>query len=213
MNNVQVFDFKQNAIRATVDKDNYPLFVARDVALALGYSNPIDAMKRHCKNIVKGGSETLPLNYIYEPDLYRLIFGSNLDSAIAFQDWVFNEVLPTIRKTGGYSAVTTDQRLDRLEAELHALNNLKPAQPKALKAVYGVDYIKERIIDIVSRHGEKGVAESRISKDCTGFRMLSESEKQGIIMLLASMGLIAIKINDGKNGGKGGRKGKKFFIR
>lgn len=134
MNNVQVFDFKQNVIRATVDVDNNPLFVARDVALALGYARPADAVTQHCKNQVKSmvlgvSPSTIELVCIYEPDLYRLIFRSKLDSSVAFQDWVFNEVLPTIRKTGSYSAITTDQRLDRLEAELHALKTTCKSAP------------------------------------------------------------------------------------
>jgi prophage antirepressor-like protein len=144
MKNVQVFDFKQNAIRATVDKDNNPLFVARDVALALGYARPADAVTQHCKNQVKSvvlgvSPSTIELVCIYEPDLYRLIFGSKLDSAIAFQDWIFNDVLPSIRKTGGYSTATTDQRIDRLEAELKALKHQAPSQP--------IDSISEWLLD------------------------------------------------------------------
>lgn len=83
-----------------------PYFVAIDVAKALGYSNPYDAVSRHCKGVVKhevltnGGKQKV--NIIPEGDMYRLITHSELPSAERFESWVFDEVLPSIRQTGGY---------------------------------------------------------------------------------------------------------------
>ena len=79
--------------------------VGKDVAKALGYSNTNDAILRHCKGVVK--HDGLKINgvkiaLIPEPDIYRLIFGSKLPNAEQFQDWVFEEVLPSIRKHGAY---------------------------------------------------------------------------------------------------------------
>ena len=93
------------------------LFYARDVAESLGYSNTRKAIRDHVweKNMVKlgqldKGNETFPLlkghpgtALLYEPGLYQLICGSRLPLAEAFQDWVFRDVLPSIRKTGSYS--------------------------------------------------------------------------------------------------------------
>ena len=71
--------------------------VGKDVAVALGYKNPRDAIRTKCKGVVKHDSLKeggYSISLILEPDIYRLIFGSKLDSAEKFQDWVFNEVLP-----------------------------------------------------------------------------------------------------------------------
>lgn len=83
------------------------LFAAKDVALALGYSNPHDAVHKHCKGIAirypletSGGVQQF--RFIAEPDLYRLIVNSKLESARQFEAWVFEEVLPAIRESGGY---------------------------------------------------------------------------------------------------------------
>ncbi|MFS0489948.1 phage antirepressor KilAC domain-containing protein [Leadbetterella byssophila] len=93
-------------IRAIKSSDEKPLFVAKDVATALGYSNTRKAISDHCK----GGNEMLlptpggkqSTIVIPESDVYRLIMRSKLPQAEAFQDWVTEEVLPSIRKSGGY---------------------------------------------------------------------------------------------------------------
>ena len=119
MKPVQVFDFNDNPIRTTQEENGNTMFVARDVALVLGYVDTDQAIRKHCTSAIKGGVKTTgglqELSLIREPDLYRLIFGSKLESAIAFQDWVFNEVLPSIRKTGEYKL---NKRMDILESLL-----------------------------------------------------------------------------------------------
>lgn len=85
-----------------------PLFCAKDVATALGYSDTADAIQRHCKSGKKvfcphkNGMDGTNMVYIPEKDVYRLIMRSNLPNAEQFQDWVCDEVLPSIRKHGGY---------------------------------------------------------------------------------------------------------------
>lgn len=81
----------------------------------LGYKDATNAMKQHCKGVVKhhplqtkGGMQELRI--INEPDMLRLIVGSQLPAAARFEAWVFEDVLPTIRKTGSYSlAPATDE--------------------------------------------------------------------------------------------------------
>jgi|GEM_PF-4262134 len=107
MSNQLNFDFNSNQIRVINDDPSNLLFVAHDVATALGYTKPRNAIQRFCKGALKQGSVQTKggpqeLTVIAEPDLYRLIFGSKLKSAKAFQDWVFEQVLPSIRKTGKY---------------------------------------------------------------------------------------------------------------
>lgn len=109
MNSLIPFDFDQHPVRAFADEDGSAWFVGRDVAEALGYERPSDALQQHCKGAVKrrplptaGGIQDVRL--ISEPDLYRLVVGSRLPAAERFERWVFEEVLPTIRRTGSYFA-------------------------------------------------------------------------------------------------------------
>ena len=90
-----------------VMKDDKPYFVGKDVAICLGYTDTVNALKCHCKGVVyspiltNGGTQNMRI--ISESDLYRLVFGSELPNAVEFQDWVCEEVLPSIRKKGYYS--------------------------------------------------------------------------------------------------------------
>lgn len=108
MSNIIPFTFQQqNEIRSVVI-DGLPYFVAKDIALALGYSNPGKAVRDHCigrtiQTPLETAGGTQKLRIIAEPDCYRLIMRSNLPSAIDFQDWLFKEVLPQVRATGSYS--------------------------------------------------------------------------------------------------------------
>lgn len=91
----------------TITIDGEPWFVANDVAKALDYANPSDATKKHCKRAeMRWGSDSLgrPTEFkvIPEGDLYRLVAKSQMPNAEKFESWIFDEVLPTMRKTGGY---------------------------------------------------------------------------------------------------------------
>lgn len=107
-NRPQIFNHPAfGQLRAIRDEaSGQPLFVAKDVALALGYSIPHKAITTHCKGGSKmelptrGGQQKMIV--IPESDLYRLIMASKLPAAQKFADWVFEEVLPSIRKHGGY---------------------------------------------------------------------------------------------------------------
>lgn len=105
----EVFTFNQNSTPIRVQViDNEPWFNGNDIANVLGYSNPRDAMSKHCKTkgvafcdtLTKGGVQKL--KYINEGNLYRLIVNSNMPKAEEFESWIFDEVLPTIRKKGYY---------------------------------------------------------------------------------------------------------------
>lgn len=114
----QVFDSPEFGRMRILQEGEKYLFCAIDAASALGYANPRAALQRHCKGVTKrdtltpGGIQSL--SYIAESDLYRLIIHSKLPSAEKFEHWVFEEVLPCIRKTGGYM---TDTLLTELMKE------------------------------------------------------------------------------------------------
>ena len=87
------------------------LFCGSDVAKALGYSRPNDALAAHCRYTVKcsiphpqSPDKAIEMSFIPESDLYRLVFSSKLPNAERFTDWVTEEVLPSIRRNGGYIA-------------------------------------------------------------------------------------------------------------
>lgn len=106
MNKIMIFENEEFGKVRTLDEEGKVLFCGKDVACALGYRSAKDAISAHCKGAVKrrtltnGGTQELL--YISEGDIYRLIAHSRLPSAERFEKWVFDDVLPTIRKTGGY---------------------------------------------------------------------------------------------------------------
>ena len=108
MNDLQIFNNEEFGEVRMANIDGKPYFVATDVATALGYATPRDAISRHCKGVVKHDTPTSSgvqsMSYINEGDLYRLIMKSKLPSAERFEKWVMEEVLPSIRKNGGYIA-------------------------------------------------------------------------------------------------------------
>ena len=108
MQELQIFKNEEFGEIRTVTIDGEPWFVGKDVATALGYSNTRDAISKHVHEDDKGvakcdtPSGKQEMTVINESGLYALIFGSKLESAKRFKHWVTSEVLPTIRKTGGY---------------------------------------------------------------------------------------------------------------
>lgn len=117
----------------TIEQDGRPLFCGRDAATALGYKDSINAIKQHCRGvalhhpITDRFGRTQQVRFITEGDLYRLIAGSRLPAAARFEAWVFDEVLPSIRRRGGYltpeaaeRALTDPDFIIRLATDLKA---------------------------------------------------------------------------------------------
>ena len=108
MNDLQIFQSADFGSIRTMEQDGKVLFCGRDVAAALGYTNPNKALSDHCKGVpirypleTPGGVQDT--RFITEGDVYRLITHSRLPAAEQFERWVFDDVLPTIRRTGGYT--------------------------------------------------------------------------------------------------------------
>ncbi len=103
MSNLIPFQFDTAQVRVIQDENGEPWFVAKDVAAALGYANPSNAVQAHCK---AKRNEVIPDSgmtaIIPERDVYRLIMRSKLPAAEQFEEWVVGEVLPSIRKHSGY---------------------------------------------------------------------------------------------------------------
>lgn len=146
MNKIQIFNNEEFGNIRTVNIDGEPWFVGKDVANALGYTNPQKAVRDHISVEDRGVNEMdtpsgkQNLTIINESGLYALIFGSKLESAQRFKHWVTSDVLPAIRKTGGYQSVPQGKELLAL-AVLEAQktieeqnHKIKEMQPKAIFA-------------------------------------------------------------------------------
>ena len=105
-NEIQIFNNPEFGSVRTLDENGAVLFCASDVATALGYVRPNDAVVTHCRATVKRrtpiSGKMQEINFIPESDLYRLVFRSKLPAAEKFTEWVTSEVLPSIRRSGGY---------------------------------------------------------------------------------------------------------------
>ena len=116
MNGIQVFQNQEfGAIRTMSNEQGEPMFCAKDVALALGYQNPERTIRKFVvtedkvvTELVTTGGKKLT-TFINESGLYSLILSSKLESAKRFKHWVTSEVLPSIRKQGGYMVVRPDE--------------------------------------------------------------------------------------------------------
>jgi prophage antirepressor-like protein len=123
---------------AEIDGKTY--FVGIDVTRALGYKNANDAVSRHCKGCVKRAvldnkGITQIMNVVPEGDIYRLAAKSELPGAEAFESWIFDEVLPSIRKHGGYlTAQKIEEVLLNPDTIILLATNLKDEQKKRQEA-------------------------------------------------------------------------------
>ena len=109
MNELMIFNNPEFGEIRTIEEDGKVLFCGSDVAKALGYAKPQNAIDRHCKGALKRGiphpqspDKTIEMNFIPEGDIYRLAAKSELPGAERFESWIFDEVLPSIRKHGAY---------------------------------------------------------------------------------------------------------------
>ncbi|MDJ1370673.1 BRO family protein [Gulosibacter molinativorax] len=116
MNDITPFSFESHEVRVvTIDNDVW--FVAKDVAVALGYSNHSEAISRHCRGVVKrypiqdALGRGQDVRVIAESDVMRLIVSSKLPSAVEFERKVFEEILPSVRKHGAY---LTDAKIEEV---------------------------------------------------------------------------------------------------
>ena len=131
MNKINVFENDEFGQVRTVEIDGKPYFVGSDIAKALGYAIPSKAVNTHCKGVSKmevpsnGGKQEMLI--ISEGDVYRLITHSKLPSAEKFESWVFDEVLPTIRKHGMYA---TNELLDNPDLLIKVATALKEEREK-----------------------------------------------------------------------------------
>lgn len=135
--NLQQFQYDGRTVRLQVDENGKEWFCAMDVTEILGYKSgrqtiaDICLSKGVCKRdtLTSGGYQQL--TYIDEPNLFRLIMRSSLPKAQAFEAWVFEELLPTVRKTGAYGVAKPLTQLEAARQLVAALEKVELMQPKA----------------------------------------------------------------------------------
>lgn len=129
MSNLTIFNNVEFGEIRTLEINDKPYFCGSDVAKALGYAKPQNAIDAHCRYTLKQGTphpqsqtKTIEMLFIPEGDLYRLIVNSKLPSAEKFEQWVFDDVLPTVRKHGLYAK---EELLNNPDLFISALQELK----------------------------------------------------------------------------------------
>ena len=133
-NQVQIFSNDQFGQVRTIEQSGKVFFCGKDITDALGYNDSAKAVKQHCKSkgwvfcpvLTKGGEQKI--RFIDEGNLYRLITHSKLPSAEQFESWVFDEVLPTLRKTGTYTVKKTTEDKARMLATREENIKVRKAQ-------------------------------------------------------------------------------------
>lgn len=174
MNELQIFNSEEFGEIRTVNINGEPWLAGKDVAVALGYMNPQKAIRDHVLEEDRGVNEMdtpsgrQKLVIINESGLYALIFGSKLDSAKRFKHWVTSEVLPTIRKTGGYQKPLTQQEMMRIQL---GMIDDHESRIENLENNMTIDYGQQMVLqDAVN----KTVVECLGGKDSEAYREISK---------------------------------------
>ena len=173
---------KFGEVRVLIE-DNGVLFCGTDVARALGYAKPQNALSAHCPHALKRGVEvqtgvksdgtpalqTIDMTFIPEGDVYRLIVRSKMESAEEFEHWLFDEMLPTLRSTGGY---ITDESL----VVNTYFSNLDDGAKSAMAAIF--KNLREQI--------EKN-AQLKITNDCLVKETRTWDKRKVVVAMIRSL--------------------------
>lgn len=151
MNNLQIFNNAKFGKIRTIEENGTVLFCGSDIAKALGYARPADAISAHCKGVCvlptpsAGGTQNT--KFIPEGDVYRLIAHSKLPAAEQFESWVFDEVLPTIRRNGAYMTDDTlEQALTSPDFLIQLATKLKEEKAKRIELEAQVEQDKPKVL-------------------------------------------------------------------
>ena len=182
MKELQIFENpKFGKVRTYQEEDGTVTFCGVDVTTALGYENTRDALIRHCKSKGKGvvfhdiltNGGTQQAKFVSEGNLYRLIARSQLPEAEQFESWIFDEVLPSIRKTGQYvpelqkpmtqAEITAMIAQNQVEIERKAIEALETAQ-KSMELVGRTGKRLDNALDVLSAPPDKDWRQAMNSK-------------------------------------------------
>lgn len=170
MNELKIFNNPEFGEIRTIEENGKILFCGTDVTGALGYKNSRKALSDHCKGVTKRYTPTASgnqeMNFIPEGDIYRLAAKSELPGADRFESWIFDEVLPTIRKHGMYATPDTVQAMiSDPDTAIRLLTTLKEEREKrqALEGKVKEDRPKVLFADSVAA-SEKSILVGELAK-------------------------------------------------
>ena len=185
MNELTLFNFDGKAVR-TLGTFNDPWFVAADVCEILGLSDVSQAVERlrpyakgTCIVGTLGGQQEMLI--VSEPGLYALIFTSRKEEAVKFQDWVFTEVLPQIRKTGKYDPQTVREYLE--------LEDKSKVSPLLVKMHSSWSYAEDRLLDMEQSRDKCRNKYSDLVEKIRMFALKRTKSRQAYDKLLLEFGL------------------------
>lgn len=185
MNELSIFSNREFGEVRTTEIDGKTYFVANDVAKALGYAKPNNAINTHCKGatLIRGiitdslGRKQDAL-VIPEGDIYRLVIKSQLPTADRFERWIFDEVIPQIRKTGSYNnplselealqiavnrMVEQERRLTSVEDKVKQIEAKTSTVPNEYYTISGYANVRGKRID-VNKANQLGRYAARLSR-------------------------------------------------
>lgn len=174
MNELQIFNNEEFGDIRTMNIDGEPWFVGKDVAESLGYKNTRQALSTNVMDEDKGvhsvdtPSGAQQMTIINESGLYALIFGSKLESAKRFKHRVTSEVLPSIRKTGGYQKPMSPEEMMRIQ--LGMIDKHEERLSK-LENTMNIDYGQQRVLE---KEVARVVIESLGGKDSNAYHEISK---------------------------------------
>lgn len=210
--NVSLFNFRKAQVRIVTEDDGTPWFVGKDVCDVLGYANSSKSMGDHCKGVTKryplqtvgGIQETRVLS---EGDTLRLIINSTLPAAQDFESWVFDDLLPTLRRTGTYTvaqapASSANDATIFIESAARALN-LSPSATLGMYQRYAVKIGQADLLPVYAIDAPDGDDSSHttaaIGTLITKFELPTTSRKVYLAMQVA--GLVERKQRPSKSKG------------
>lgn len=149
--NIQIFKKEDFGEIRTIEENGKVLFCGSDIARALGYASPANAITAHCKGVTvlmtpsSGGKQNT--KFITEGDVYRLITHSKLPTAQKFESWVFDEILPSIRKHGAYMTDDTlEKALSSPDFLIQLATKLKEEQAKRAELEEQIEKDKPKVL-------------------------------------------------------------------
>lgn len=164
MENLTVFNNDQFGEIRTLNENGEILFCGADIARALGYAKPQNAIATHCKGALKRGIPTLggvqTMTFLKRGDVYRLITHSQLDSAERFESWVFDEVLPSIHDTGSYVDPKTSVPAVRMSDALLVMANVAKLAEENQRRLNAVEESQKELVGKLDKAAEAFTAPS-----------------------------------------------------